>query len=90
MFHSTVSLLPQKIPVSKFLMTLLHVICGLPPQSKILATPISSTLVFSFAPLILILPPPPDLAKLATPLGLLSELFLPKISVKNNFLKCDL
>ena len=40
MFHSTMSLLPEKNPVSKFLMTSLHVICGLgPPQSKILATP---------------------------------------------------
>ena len=35
MFHSTISLLPQKIPVSKFLMTSLHVICGLgPPNQK--------------------------------------------------------
>ena len=40
-FHSTISLPPQKIPRTRFLMTSLHVICGLgpPPQSKILATP---------------------------------------------------
>ena len=30
-FDSTISLPPQKIPFSKFLMTSLHVICGLPP-----------------------------------------------------------
>ena len=30
-FYSTISLPPQKIPLSKFLMTSLHVICGLPP-----------------------------------------------------------
>ena len=39
-FHSTIPLPSQKIPLSKFLMTSLHVICGLgPAQSKILATP---------------------------------------------------
>ena len=39
-FHSTISLPPQKIPLLRFLMTALHVICGLAPhQSKILATP---------------------------------------------------
>ena len=30
---------PQKVPLSKFLMTSLRVICGLPPQLKILAKP---------------------------------------------------
>ena len=34
-FHSTMSLPPQKIPFAKFLMTSLHVICGLgPPNQK--------------------------------------------------------
>ena len=33
-FHSTISLSPQKIPFSKFLMTSLHVICGLPPPNQ--------------------------------------------------------
>ena len=39
---------PPKIPLLKFLMTLLHVICGLvpPPQSKILATPMTQVVVF--------------------------------------------
>ena len=47
-FHSTISLPPQKIPISKFLMPSLHVIFGLPPppQSKILATPMSFYFVF--------------------------------------------
>ena len=37
-FHSTISLPPQKIPLSKFLMTSLHVICGLglPNQKSLL------------------------------------------------------
>ena len=34
-FHSTISVLPQKIPVSKFLMTSLHVICGFAPPPLI-------------------------------------------------------
>ena len=35
MFHSMISLPPQKIPLSKFLMTSLHVNCGLPlPNQK--------------------------------------------------------
>ena len=38
--HSTISLLHKKFLFRKFMMTSLHVICGLgPPQSKILATP---------------------------------------------------
>ena len=44
-FHPTISLPPQKIPCSKFLMTLLHWICGLGSlQSKILAMPMWSDL----------------------------------------------
>ena len=39
-FHSAISLFHEKFRFRKFLMTLLHVIFGLPPlQSKILATP---------------------------------------------------
>ena len=39
-FHSTISLPRKKFLFWKFLMTSLHMICGLvPPQSKILATP---------------------------------------------------
>ena len=42
-FHSTISLSPQtKNLFQKFLMTSLHAICGLAPQSKILATPMPS------------------------------------------------
>ena len=43
-FHSMISLANKKLLFRKFLMTSLHVICGLgPPQSKILATPMDET-----------------------------------------------
>ena len=44
-FHSTISLPHKKLLFRKFLMTSLHVICGLgpPPQSKILATPMRAS-----------------------------------------------
>ena len=42
-FHSTISLPHKKFLSRKFLMTSLHVICGLRPQSKIGATPMKSS-----------------------------------------------
>ena len=49
-FHSTISLSHKKFLFRKFLMTSLHVICGLPPppQSKIPATPMLIFIFFYF------------------------------------------
>ena len=46
-FHSTISLPNKKFLFRKFLMTSLHVICGLgPPQLKILAAPMTTSISF--------------------------------------------
>ena len=46
-FHFAISFTPQKIPLSKFLMTSLRVICGLcpPPNQKTKATPMFQRVV---------------------------------------------
>ena len=71
---------PTKIPLSKFLMTSLHVICGLAPQSKILTTLMSESILVFRSNFVLLGTLPPRVVSRAGLFGSGSGLKLTKIS----------